>query len=113
MREPVESILRQFEALLAKLDPTSVEMLQDRDYAVQLADCVARAYLMLNNGMCEAVDVCRSCAGERDYLRGAMERLETIGETGEVDAAVKRFYFDFIARLDTIRRRIEMLLSQR
>jgi len=109
MKETIESIRRQFEALIAKIDPTSPEMLRDRDYTTQLADCVARTYVMLNNGMCEVLDVCYTCADERDFLRHAMERFETIGE---IDKSVEQFYFEFIERIGFVRRNIEAVLAR-
>jgi len=112
MKEMIESIHRQFDALIAKIDPLSAEMLQDRDYAVQLADCVTRSYVMLNDGMNSEPEVCCACAIERDTLREAMEWLEVIGQTGEVDEETEQFYFEFIATLGTIRRHIATALSR-
>ncbi|WP_345970607.1 hypothetical protein WCX72_02040 [Sulfurimonas sp. HSL1-6] len=112
MKETIESINRQFDALIAKIDPLSAEMLRDRDYAVQLADCVTRSYVMLNDGMNSEHEVCCACALERDYLREAMARLELIGQTGEVDTETERFYFEFVASLWTIRRHIAAALSR-
>lgn len=112
MRATIEAARRQFEALLAKLDPTSTQMLHDRDYVAQLSDCVARTYTMLNDGMCEEATVCHSCAGQRDYLRDAMETFDTLAATGKIDAATEAFYFDFVARLGEINANIGRVLQQ-
>ena len=111
MKETVESILRQFEAMNAKIDPASSELLQDHDYAVQLADCVAKTYVMLNTGMCEELTVCNTCAEQRDFMRSALERFETIAQSGRVDAEAERFYFGFVERLETIRANIRTVLA--
>lgn len=112
MRATIEAARRQFEALLAKLDPTSTQMLHDRDYVAQLSDCVARTYTMLNDGMCEEATVCHSCAGQRDYLRDAMETFDTLAESGEVDAQTEVFYFDFVTRLRQIVTNIDEVLTR-
>ncbi|MEJ2468128.1 MAG: hypothetical protein P8Y65_03745 [Campylobacterales bacterium] len=112
MKQTVEAIKRQFEALSAKIDPASAEMLQDRAYAMQLADCVAKTYVMLNNGMCEELEVCHTCAQQRDYLRDAMERFESVGQTGETNKETEAFYFEFIDRLKGIRENIDGVLAQ-
>jgi len=111
MKKTVESINRQFEALSAKIDPFSAEMLRDRDYTMQLADCVAKTYVMLNNGMCEELTVCQTCAQQRDYLRVAMEHFETVVQCGEVSAASEAFYFDFVVRLERIKKNIGRVLE--
>jgi hypothetical protein len=111
MKESIESIREQFEALNAKVDPTSAEMLKDHDYAVQLADCVAKTYLTLNDTMCEELSVCHSCAQQRDFLRDALERFEAIAQNGNVDASDETFYFGFIERLSEIRENIRVALA--
>ena len=111
MRETVESIKRQFEALIAKVDPVSAEMLSDGDYATQLADCVAKIYVMLNNGMCEELEVCHTCTRQRDYLREAIERFETVAQNGTLDTETETFYFGFVRRLDEIRENIRTVLG--
>lgn len=111
MRETIESIKQQFEALGAKLDPTSTQMLGDPGYASQLADCVAKTYVMLNNGMCEELTMCQTCAEQRDFLRDALERFEAIAHSGDIDADAEAFYFAFTERLGVIRSKIEQVLS--
>lgn len=111
MEKTIEAARRQFTALQAKIDPLSTQMLRDRDYVVQLAECVAKTYTMLNDGMCEEVSVCHTCAQQRDYLRDAMESFEALAETGEVNADVERFYFDFVARLRQIVDNIDAVLQ--
>lgn len=112
MRETIESVKRQFEALSAKIDPMTAEMLNDRDYTAQLADCVAKTYVILNNGMCEELTVCHSCAQQRDYLRNAMETFEAAAQKGNVTPELERFYFAFVEQLGVIRANIEKVLSQ-
>ena len=112
MKQTIESIKKQFEALNAKIDPASAEMLQDKDYAMQLADCVAKTYVMLNNGMCEELEVCHTCAQQRDYMRDAMERFEAVGQTGIKDKETEAFYFEFVDRLNGIRENIDEVLTQ-
>jgi len=111
MKETVESIKRQFDALSAKIDPASAQMLRDRDYAMQLADCVCKTYVMLNNGMCEELTVCSTCARQRDYLRDAMERFEAVAQNDEVDRESERFYFGFVAQLKQIQENIAAVLA--
>jgi len=111
MKETIESIKWQFEALSAKIDPLSAEMLRDRDYAMQLADCVAKSYVMLNGGMCSVAIVCRVCARQRDELREAMEWFETVGQTGALDGGAEKRYFEFIGRLEGIRQSLEKALK--
>lgn len=111
MIETIEAIGRQFDALAAKTDPTSSRMLRDHDYAVQLADCVARTYVMLNNGICEELTVCRTCVRQRDYLRDALELFEEVARTGIVNDEVERRYLEFEARLTEIRSRIREVLA--
>ena len=111
MIQTIESIQKQFEALSAKIDPTSAEMLKDRDYATQLADCVAKTYVTLNDSMCEELTVCHSCAQQRDFLRDAIERFETIAQNGNVDADDATFYFGFVARLGEIKENIRTALA--
>lgn len=111
MKETVESIKGQFDALHAKIDPASAEMLRDRDYAMQLADCVSKTYVMLNSGMCEELTVCTTCAEQRDYLRDAMEQFEAVAHCGEVDGASEAFYFGFVAQLKQIRENIAAVLA--
>ena len=111
MKETVESINRQFEALSAKIDPASAEMLQDSDYATQLADCVAKTYVMLNNGMCEELTVCQTCAQQRDFLREALEKFEAVAQSGTLDADAETFYFGFVDRLKEIRENIRTVLD--
>jgi hypothetical protein len=112
MRETIESVKRQFEALSAKIDPMTAEMLNDRDYTAQLADCVAKTYVILNNGMCEELTVCHSCAQQRDYLHNAMETFEAAAQKGSVTPELERFYFAFVEQLGVIRANIEKVLSQ-
>ena len=112
MIETIESIKKQFAALAAKVDPASTDQLADRDYTAQLADCVAKTYVMLNNGMCEELTMCKSCAQQRDYLRGVMEMFEEVGESGEVTDEVRRQYFRFVEQLREIETNIERVLSQ-
>jgi hypothetical protein len=111
MRATVEAIEKQFEALSAKIDPVSAEMLADHDYAMQLADCVCKTYVMLNNGMCEELTVCSTCAEQRDYLREAMERFEAVAQRGEVDAESEAFYFGFVTQLKQIQENIAAVLT--
>ena len=111
MKETIDAIKKQFEALSAKIDPGSAEMLQDRDYATQLADCVAKTYVMLNSGMCEELTVCNTCAQQRDFMREALERFESIAQSGEVDAEAEAFYFGFVKRLNEIKENIQGVLS--
>ena len=111
MKETVESIKQQFEALSAKIDPASAEMLKDKDYATQLADCVSRTYVMLNSGMCEELSVCHTCAQQRDYLRDAMERFEEVAQGGDLDAETEKFYFGFVAQLNKIKENIANVLG--
>jgi len=112
MRATIEAARRQFEALLAKIDPESTQMLHDKDYTAQLADCVAKTYTLLNDGMCEEVAVCHTCAAQRDYLRDAMEAFETLAETGKIDAEAEAFYFDFVARIKAIISNIDEALAK-
>ncbi len=112
MIETIESIQRQFEALRAKLDPASTEPLRNKAYAQQLGDCVAKTYILLNNGMCEELTMCRTCAQQRDYLRNMMELFETVGETGEVTPEVETNYFNFVERLGEINANIELVLAE-
>lgn len=112
MKETIESVKAQFDALSAKIDPTSAEMLKDRDYTAQLADCVAKTYVVLNNGMCEELTVCRTCAEQRDFLRDAMEKFEAAAQLEKIGAETEQFYFTFIDRLDTIKKNIEKVLSE-
>lgn len=99
MKETVEALKYRFDALSAKVDPTSCAMLSDPDYTTQLAECVARIYVMLNDGMCEELEVCRSCAEQRDYFRQAMEVFDTVAQNGQIDDTLERFYFEFVDRL--------------
>lgn len=112
MKQTIESVKQQFDALSAKVDPRSVQMLKDRDYATQLSDCIAKTYVMLNNGMCEELEVCHTCAQQRDHLRDALERFEAVAQNGQVDAAFESFYFSFVEQLKTIRANIDKVLAQ-
>ncbi|GEM_PF-2790200 len=112
MIETVESIRKQFEALAAKVDPASTEMLRDRDYATQLGDCVAKTYVMLNNGMCEELTMCRTCAQQRDYLRDVMVMFEEVGRSGVVTPRIEQRYFHFVEQLEEIRGNIAQVLAQ-
>lgn len=111
MKETIESVKGQFDALISKIDPTSASMLGDRDYTSQLSDCVARIYVMLNSGMCEEVTVCQNCAEHRDYFRQAMEVFEAAAFTGNVDSDVIDFYFDFVRHLRSAQQKIDEVLS--
>lgn len=111
MKQTIESVKQQFEALSAKLDPQSAQMLKDRDYATQLGDCIAKTYVMLNSGMCEELEVCHTCAQQRDYLREALETFEDVAQSGQVDAVFESFYFSFVEQLGTIRANIDKALA--
>jgi len=112
MFETVEAVRRQFDALAAKVDPLSAGMLEDSDYVTQLGDCIARTYVMLNNGMCEELTMCRTCAEQRDYLRDVMVFFDEVGRTGQVTPDVERRYFRFIEQLSVIRRNIRKVLVE-
>ncbi len=112
MLKTIEAIKKQFDALAAKVDPDSAEMLGDKDYAAQLGDCVAKTYIMLNNGMCEELTMCKTCAQQRDYLRDVMEMFEEVGRTGEVSETVRSEYRRFIDQLAQIRTNIEHVLAE-
>lgn len=110
MKETVEALKHRFDALSAKVDPTSCTMLRDPDYTTQLAECVANIYVMLNSGMCEELTVCRNCAELRDYLRQAMEVFDTAAQSGKIDNDLERFYFDFVGRLRQSGANLEAIL---
>lgn len=111
MIQTIEAILHQFDALAAKTDPTNARMLLDPDYAVQLADCVAKTYVMLNNGICEELTMCESCAEHRDYLRDVLEMFDEVARMGVVDEEVERRYLQFEIKLYEIRSRIRQVLK--
>lgn len=112
MIQTIESIKKQFDALSAKVDPASTEMLADPDYTAQLADCVAKTYVMLNNGMCEELTMCSTCARQRDELRDVMVMFEELGRTGTVTEQVREQYFRFIDQLNEIEKNITGVLAE-
>lgn len=112
MRAAIETINKQIRALVATVDPVSTQQLRNRDYATQLADCIAKTYVLLNEGMCEELTVCRSCAQQRDFLRDTLSVFEEVARTGSVSHTVEQRYYDFVLRLKEMQANIDDALAR-
>lgn len=99
MRVAIEAIKKQIQALVATVDPVSTQQLHNRDFVTQLADCIAKTYVLLNEGMCEELTVCRSCAQQRDFLRDTLTVFEEVARSGSVSYADEQHYYNFVGRL--------------
>ena len=112
MKQTIETAKTGFKAIKAILDDTLHQHNRlDNDFFDRLSDTVNATYVLMNDGMCEEVSMCHSCAQNRDRLYDMMSLLD--GDTlRQADIAVQRHYIDtFRENIDEVLLRIDNILS--
>jgi hypothetical protein len=90
----------------------SASHLHDSDFVARLKEAVEETYLLLNEGMCEQVAVCKECARNRDYLQTMIVELENLESGVAVTAAVEDRFMGFSLALDDLLSRVGSIVSE-
>ena len=83
----------------------------DAVFVERLGDAVSATYVALNDGMCEEIAMCHSCAENRDKLHDVMVLLEEIGSGTAADATAKTRLNAFGNDVDVVLERIDGVLA--
>lgn len=106
----IETKFREIKQIIG--DDFSVSHLHDNAFVSRLREAVEETYLLLNEGMCEEISVCKECAQNRDYLQKMMVDLEAI-ESGEtITEAVEDRFMGFSLMLDDLLSRVSGVVSE-
>ena len=77
MKQTIEATKSGFEGIKKTLEDASHHSgSYDSDFFERLSDAVSATYVLLNDGMCEELSVCHTCAQNRDQLHDMMEWLD-------------------------------------
>jgi hypothetical protein len=89
----------------------SASHLRDSGFVSGLKEAVEETYLLLNEGMCEEISVCKECAKNRDYLQTMITELENIENGDKITAAVEDRFISFSLMLDDLLSRVDSVVS--
>ncbi len=84
---------------------------RDADFFNELNDEITMTYVLMNDGMCEEVAMCHSCAQNRDRLYEMIELLEN-GTLLQGDEAFQHTHLSaFMRDIDEVLVRIDKVLA--
>jgi len=83
----------------------------DAAFVDRLGEAVSATYVVLNDGMCEEMEMCHSCAENRDKLHDVMVLLEELGSGSVADATAKARLDAFESDVDSVLERIDTVLA--
>ncbi len=111
MKETIKKIERQFLDIREIMgDELDVSALEDSRYLDRLSNCIDETYIVLNQGMCEELEMCHTCAKHRDILGTVMETLNDLDSGANITDDVILELKDFVNTLDDILVRIKEVL---
>lgn len=84
---------------------------KDRDYFTQLSETTQNAYVMMNEGMCENVTVCRECAENRDYLYSVIAIVDDLASGAPLSDTYQAHLDTYAEKIDEILVKIAHILA--
>lgn len=76
MLDIVRQAQAEFMAIESILNTDNIN--RDQKFFTILSEMTDKAYLTMNNGMCESSTVCQHCAEHRDYLLSTLSMLDEL-----------------------------------
>ena len=113
MKEMVESIRAKYIDVQRVIgNDFSINHLEDSAFVSKLNESIENAYIEINEGMCEEIKVCKTCAENRDNLREVMVMLEDIEEGATITDSVGDHFMAFSLELNQVLERIDGVLAE-
>lgn len=99
-------IIREAQAKFQEVDQLlHIQSPKDDDYFTQLSEATQKAYIVMNEGMCESATVCHECAENRDYLHSMIGIVEDLASGAPLSNTYK-------AQLDTYGEKVKEILTK-
>ena len=113
MRSEVERVKDRFLEIKKVIgNDFSTAHLDDSAFVSQLAEVLEEAYIELNEEMCQELEVCHSCAENRDNLREIMVMLDDIESGATVTDAIGDHFMAYSLELERVIGRIDGVLEK-
>jgi hypothetical protein len=113
MLQTVQNIDKKFQEIKQIIgNDFSATHLHDSGFVSRLREAVEKTYLLLNEGMCEELSVCKECARNRDYLQTMIVELENIENGDTITEAVEDRFVSFSLMLDDLLSRIKSVIGE-
>jgi len=90
----------------------SINHLDDSQFVTKLSTAVELTYIELNEGMCEEIQMCHTCAENRDNLREIMVMLEDIDAGATLTDAIGDHFMAFSLEINEVLKRIDGVLAE-
>lgn len=108
MLEIVKQAHSQFMEIESILQSNSI---RDQNFFTVLSNMTDKAYITMNNGMCESVSVCQECAEHRDYLLSMLSVLDDLSSGEEFTTSYQEKLEQFSKKISEIYSKISTTLS--
>ena len=113
VRSEIEKVKERFLEIKNIIgDDFSMHHLDDSAFVSRLAEAVEEAYIELNEEMCEELEVCHTCAQNRDNLREIMVMLDDIESGATITDAIGDHFMAYSLELDSVITRIDGVLEK-
>ena len=113
MRSEIEKVKERFLEVKSIIGHDfGTHHLDDSAFVSRLAEAVERAYIDLNEEMCEEFEVCHTCAKNRDNLREIMVMLDDIESGATITDAIGDHFMAYSLELDNVIKRIDGVLEK-
>jgi hypothetical protein len=113
MLQTVQNIEKKFREVKQIIgNDFSASHLHNSGFVSRLREAVEETYVLLNEGICEEVSVCKECANNRDHLQTIMVELENIENGDKITAAMEDRFMSFSLMLDDLLSRIKSVIGE-
>jgi len=85
MKTMFEQMQGQFSSLGKTLDTLELTQNLSEDDLGKISDSLGDAYVLLNEGFCENIQICEKCVQNRDQLRTLLEMVSNSQDSGVLD----------------------------
>ena len=105
----IEKNFKEIQSLIA--GDFSASHLEDSTFLSQLNDLVSKTYIHLNEGICEELEMCHTCALQRDLLQKKLALIDDLDAGATLTDKVVSEFADFKNTIDDTLSRIDTVLK--